>query len=149
MPRDSELDRLVADLSGLPRNVRRQAQPALERAARPIERDMKQRASWSSRIPGAIRITTSRAGLFGAKRAPGVRLIVDASKAPHARAFEGIASGRATFRHPVYAVAGRQRVWVAQKARPFFAPAIVAGQAGVIRAVDEAIQAAARGTVLR
>lgn len=137
MPRDGQLDQLVADLSKLPRAVRRELQPALERAARPIERDLKRRASWSSRIPDAVSVDASAGGrLFG--RAPGVRLRVDARKAPHARPLEGM-TGR--LRHPVF---GNREAWVGQPVRPFFAPAIVAGQAGVTRAVDEAVQAAAR-----
>ena len=144
MPRSGELDRLVADLSKLPREVRRQVIPALERAARPIERDMKRRASWSTRIPGAISVETSSGGLFGARRAPGVRLRVDSRAAPHARPLEGFS--RPVFRHPVY---GNRQVWVSQRARSFFAPAIRAGEAGVVRAVDEAVQAATRNTAFR
>lgn len=132
--RAPELDRLIADFGQFPDDLRKELRPAMRRAAEPILRDAKRRASWSSRIPGAIRLVASFT-----KRSPGVRLRVDLKKAPHARAFEGLTSG-ATFRHRVY---GRD-VWVTQRARPFFFPAVQAGSEAVMAEANAAVLAAAR-----
>lgn len=75
-------------------------------------------SSWSGRIPGAhyIRARLSRTG--------GVEVGVDASKAPHARPYEGLSSGgsRGFFRHPVY---GDPDIpWQQQATRPFLKPAV-------------------------
>ena len=92
-------------------------------AALPAVRAVQQSASWSGRIPGAVRAQP----FFTAKRA-GVRIIVDKNKAPEARPLEhGGKPGR--FRHPVYWPGGfaanppSSRV-VDQPARPFFYSAI-------------------------
>ena len=55
------------------------------------------------------------------------------------------ASSGATFRHRVY---GRN-AWVVQRARPFFFPAVRAGEAGVMQQTNAAVMAAARSAGFR
>lgn len=98
------------DLRNMSTEVRRSLRPTLERAAQPILAQAKANASWSSRIPGAIRLSTLKRG---------VEIRVSAKKAPHARPLEGIRGNRA-FRHPVM---GDRSVWVSQETRPFLQPA--------------------------
>lgn len=95
--------------------------------------DAKSNASWSSRIPGAIRprVTTRRVGLR-----------VAAKRAPHARPFEGISQG-ATFRHPVF---GNRNVWVPQSARPFLKPAVEENRDEFMDAAGKALDEAAQQT---
>ena len=126
----AEVARLVADFGKMDTTLRRLIRPALKRAAQPMLADAKRRAAWSTRIPGAIRISTSLSG----PRA-GVSIRVDSKKAPHARPFEGITDRRDSFRHPVF---GDREVWVTQKDRPFLAPA---AEAGMPRATEEIARA--------
>jgi hypothetical protein len=85
----------------------------------PLVAGARARASWSSRIPDAIRpqVTPNRVGLR-----------IDRKKAPHGRAYEALrknAVNAQTFRHPVFA--GPDRVdwrWVEQRSRPFVLPTI-------------------------
>jgi hypothetical protein len=139
MRRDT-LESLIADLGKVPVELRRELRPALVRAATPILRDAKDRSSWSSRIPGAIKLRLSLSA-----RNPGVRLVTDVAAAPHARPFEGQGDNRPTFRHPVF---GRD-VWVQQRKRPFFFPAARAGAEGVMRESSAAVVAAARSAGFR
>lgn len=106
---------LAARFGALPLNIRRELRPRLRAAGTLMQRAAQQNASWSSRIPAAIRVTTSFASTTG-----GVGVRVDRTKAPHARAFEGIGTNRTTFRHPVF---GNTDVWVDQPERPFLVPA--------------------------
>lgn len=131
-----ELDRLIADLGKLPKELGRQLRPALRKAAQPILRDAKSRASWSSRIPGAISMKTS----LSAKR-PGVRLVTDSRAAPHARPYEFGSGRNRNLRHPVF---GHRERWVEQSTRPFFFPAVEAGLSGVLEETNAAVIAAAR-----
>jgi hypothetical protein len=85
---------------------------------------MRQRASYSSRIPSATRMTVR----FTAKGG-GVFFRVSSAKAPEARPLERGNKGRpgATFRHPVF---GDSEDWVTQPTRPFFFPACQGRQPG-------------------
>ena len=92
-------------------------------------------ASWSSRIPAAIRPTVG-ASKIGAR--------VAANRAPHGRAYEGLAKGlrsNSSFRHPVF---GNRNVWVEQRTRPFLAPAFDSHAGEASKAAEAAIQNAAR-----
>lgn len=90
------------------------------------------KASWSSRIPGAIRLRVQFRG-----KNPGLLITVDHKAAPHARPFEGILSP--VFRHPVF---GDYDTWVAQSARPYVWPAVLETQQEIASEVDEAIDEA-------
>lgn len=136
MARRDSIEALIDDLGKIPLELRRELRPALASAAEPILRDAKARAGWSSRIPGAITIKSS----FSESR-PGVRLVVSQARAPHARPFEGLSRSGSSFRHPVF---GNREVWVAQRTRPFFFPAVRAGREQVAAAAADALAAAAR-----
>lgn len=128
---------VLIDLREIPRDVRKDLRPALKKAGDAVLSDAKNRASWSSRIPGSLRIAV----LYGRKA--GVVIKANRKRAPHARAYEGIGArkGSATeFRHPVF---GRDK-WVSQKTKPFLHPAAQAKRAEVRRAVEDVVVAAAR-----
>lgn len=106
-----DLGRLIADFRAIPPDARRELRPELRRAVTPALQQMRAGASWSTRIPGATKITSSLAVLN-----PKVRIVVDPKRAPHAMPHEN--RGRhGWFRHPVFA---NRDVWVRQRARPFF-----------------------------
>lgn len=124
---------VVNDLRQIPAKVRQQMRPTLVKAAEPMLRDAKRNASWSSRIPGAIRLAVTKKG---------VTIVVSASKAPHARAYEGISSDRTgNFRHPVH---GHEDRWVTQRQRPFLMPAVNAHKDDVEPAIRQMVQDVAR-----
>jgi hypothetical protein len=125
---------VVADLRDIPVEIRRKVRPAVVKVAQPILAAAKARAGWSSRIPDAIRLSVV---------AKGVILRVSLKKAPHARAYEGISSGRTgNFRHPVY---GHEDRWVAQRERPFVIPAVAqymhTVEPAIVEAVDQVLRA--------
>lgn len=128
--------RLEADLREVPEHMRK----ALDRRLRPAGEQtvaaIRRHASWSSRIPGAVRLRVA----FKAKDV-GLIITVDQHAAPHARPFEGIATrtGGDSFRHPVF---GDTATWVDQKHRRFVWPGVEETQQQVADAVDEAIAAA-------
>lgn len=122
----------------VPIELRRALRPAIRAGSDELVRDMRARASYSSRIPNAIRSTVSFASSSG-----GVTIRVDARRAPHARPLEGATNSRGGyFRHPVF---GDRTTWVSQPTRPFFFPAIKAGQAQLRRHIHEAVRASLRG----
>src|SRR5687768_8572178 len=108
-------DRIAADMRALPEATRKAVRPRLRAAGTIVVDRAKLKASWSSRIPGTIRLQTS----FRANR-EGVTVIAGNKSTPHARPFEGF-SGYARFRHPVFA--DRQNktskgwTWVTQATR--------------------------------
>lgn len=133
---DEELSRPIANvgdrLRRVPDELRTKTRAAIRTAATPIAAQAKRNASWSSRIPRAIRIGTR----FTGKNA-GVTIRVALRTAPHGRAFEDLSgkSRNGTFRHPVF---GRDR-WVNQKTRPFISPAVRDHREETISSVDAAI----------
>ncbi len=123
--------------------LKQRLRPAMRTAGEIVRRDMRRRASYSSRIPGAIAMTTS----FSAKKG-GVTFRVNAKRAPHARVFErGNLGGRhSTFRHPVFARSENRSdwTWATQKTRPFFFPALVAGRSEFKKQITDAVRASLR-----
>lgn len=124
------------DLRNMSTEVRRNLRPTLEQAARPIVTQAQANASWSTRIPGAIRLSTLKRG---------VEIRVSSRKAPHARPYEGIRGNR-SFRHPVM---GNRDVWVAQQTRPFLQPAARAHGRQATEKVAKMIDRAARNNGFR
>ena len=121
------LAQLTKDLARIEPELRKELRNRFRELIQPVADDAKSRASWSSRIPNAIRIS------LGAKN---MSLTAKAVDAPHAKAYEGLAKGsgsRSGFRHPVY---GRD-VWVSQSTRPFLLPAVQAHSDEVYRKVEE------------
>lgn len=133
----SEIQKLVADLGKVPAELRKELRPAIRAAAQRVLVDARSRASWSSRIPAATRISVR----FGRRNA-GVSIVVSAARAPHGRPYEhGGVPGN--FRHPVY---GNRNNWVTQRARPFLWPAAVAKREEVAREIDRAVEQVLRRT---
>lgn len=113
----NEVEELIKELGKIPKDLRTALRPGLREAGQEVAEDARRRASWSTRIPRAIRVSTTFSG-----RTPGVSVVVNKNKAPHGRPFEH-GGGPGEFRHPVF---GNRQVWVSQKARPFLYPALVA-----------------------
>jgi hypothetical protein len=108
---------LVGELGAMSPAMRAALRAGFRLAGNLAARRAQANASWSRRIPGAIRVRP----LTGARSA-GVFLRVDSSRAPHARAYEGL--GRRAnrfFRHPVF---GNREAWVSEATRPFMVPAV-------------------------
>lgn len=131
---DEDIRRLIRDLGKIPPSLRKSLRPAIRAAAQPIVSDARQRASWSTRIPGAIKVSQT----FSGRRA-GVRIVVSSRRAPHARAYEGI-GGQRVFRHPVFG----HDVWVGQQTRPFLIPAVQAHAGTVRTAIAETVDRVVR-----
>lgn len=93
---NKEIRKLVRDFKKLPPALRKELRPALRKGAQPVLAEARRRASWSSRIPRATRITTSFT-----KRRGGVSIVVNSKKAPHGRPYENLGEP-GTFRHPVF-----------------------------------------------
>jgi hypothetical protein len=127
---------LVAELGAMTPAMRAALRSGFRTAGMLAARRAQQNASWSRRIPAAI---VARP-LTGARSA-GVFLRVNSSRAPHARAFEGL--GRRAnrfFRHPVFG----QDVWVSEPTRPFLSPAVRDTRPDAVDAAVAAVNAAAR-----
>lgn len=116
----AELKRLVADFGKLPASMRKEIRDGANEIGRPVLAEVRRRASWSTRIPAATRISTR----FG-KATAGVTVRTSAKRAPHARPYEH-GGDPGTFRHPVYRRKGRRTPWVEEAARPFFNPGVLA-----------------------
>lgn len=131
-----QFQRAVADLSAIPKEIRKDLTPALRKVGEKAAADARRRADWSTRIPGAIRVRV----LYG-KRTQGVLLQVSRKKAPHARPYEGISSGSRVFRHPFF---GDRERWYAQRTKPFLKPAALAAADEARGEVIKVVDAAAR-----
>ena|SRR5436190_7843283 len=131
---DSTSVKALAETWGtVPAELRVRLRPALRAAGQLIANQARANASWSDRIPGAIGVTTS----FSSRG--GVKVRVSATKAPHARALEGVTRDN-TFRHPVFG----KDVWVEQPTRPFLFPAVRAKRNQAMEAISAAIMAATK-----
>jgi hypothetical protein len=128
----AQLQRLIADFGAIRDEVKREIRPAIREGAKPMLQGMKRSASWSTRIPPATRISTS---FSGRGAGAGVSIVVNASKAPHARVYENDGNP-GTFRAPLW---GDRDHWFNHRARPFFAPAIRKYGPEVVEAVAERI----------
>lgn len=112
-----QLRKLAEDFGGkIPQEVKRELRPRFRAAAAPTVAKVKVKASWSTRIPGATKLSTSLG------RRPGVRIVVSRKIAPHARPYEDGGKWGA-FRHPTF---GHRDRWVAQRSRPFLFDTVAA-----------------------
>lgn len=128
----AELQRIIDDLGAISADLKRELRPAIKEGAQPMLQGIRRNASWSSRIPRATRLSTS---FSGRGAGPGVSIITDAAKAPHARVYEN--DGNAgSFRAPLFGDLGK---WYPHAARPFFAPGVRQFGAAVVEAVDKRI----------
>lgn len=124
---------IARDMRALPEETRKAVRPKLRKGGEIIKSAAQANAAWSSRIPDTVKVEVS----FRANR-EGVTVRAGGSKAPHARPYEGLASGGTTFRHPVYG----QDWWVSQAARPFLMPAAEQNQSAVTDVVTTALDEA-------
>lgn len=127
----------VSQLQGLARDLRRAAPEAwkvlrteLRLAAKVVAEDAKGRASFSTRIPGSIKVRGSGASL---------KVVAGGSAAPDAAPIEN--KGRGGVRHPVF---GNRNVWTSKNSpTAFLYPALNAHRSEletrVARAVERAV----------
>lgn len=123
--------RLQAAMVQLPVQTRKELLKEFRALVKVVQVDARARASWSSRIPGAIGTTATRKG---------AGLTVKARGAPHARPYEGL-GGRSSWRHPVF---GNRSVWVSQGTRPYLMPAVDAHVDEANEKAHDAVERAAR-----
>lgn len=128
----------------IPLQFRQEVRVEMMRVASPMLAQAKANASWSTRIPGAIRASARLS-----KKRQGFSIIVNRKKAPHGRAFEGLTRKGNTFRHPVFGEGDRggywtEDTWVEQETRPYVWPAVEANKDKALDAVGQAIEASAR-----
>lgn len=126
--------RMIRQHGKFPDELRKELRPRMKSINAPLLADARRRASWSSRIPGALRTATS----FTRKQA-GVSLVASLARAPHARALEGIRGNR-EFRHPVF---NDREKWVTQSTRPYLVPAADLYGRRVVQEVNTAVDSAA------
>lgn len=132
-----DVRKLVNDIRKIGGQVPRELNKTFKRAAEPVAQQAQANASWSTRIPGAIKVKVAQS-----RRFPGAQIVVDKDKAPHSRLYEFGSGRRSTsFRHQVF---GNEDNWVEQSTRPFIRPALVAKGDGFIKACDDAVDIAAR-----
>lgn len=129
----SEISLFVEEMRAAPKELQAGIRTAVKEASGALTDEVRDRAAWSDRIPNAVKTRVSFA-----QRGSGVTVSVDHKAAPHARPYEGLASGgnRGMFRHPVY---GNREVWVGQSTRPFFRPAIEATREDFVDAMTAAL----------
>lgn len=133
-PGSEQLSQLARDLYRLGPATRRNLGKRFREIGQPVLAEAQRRASWSTRIPAAMRVSSELRDT-----AVGMRLRVSAAAAPHARSYEGLGGGD-TFRHPVF---GRSW-WVVASTRPFAVPAVRANEGRAAQACADAFTDAAR-----
>jgi hypothetical protein len=134
----ADVRKLINDINKMKGDIPRHMNREMREAARPVAETAKRNASWSTRIPGAISVGTSRS-----QRLPGATIKVSKS-VPHARLYEFGANG-ATFRHQTYG----HDPWVVENVRPFIAPAIAQHAESFAKALDKAVSKAAAAAGFR
>lgn len=132
----SPADVIASDMRALPEELRKALRPKLRTIAQRIADEARGKASWSSRIPGTIRVRTS----FSANR-EGVFILAGGKNAPHARLYDLGQRSADSFRHPVY---GHRDRWVTQATRPFFFVAAANHEDSTTDAVRTALDDASR-----
>lgn len=140
LPASYQFSQLQKDLNRMgPAQLRRMRRD-FTRIGQSMQSDARSRAgAWSTRIPSAI---TTRPIADAGRGRVGVELRVS-KRVPHARPYEGISQQGSSghFRHPVFGHADR---WVTQKTRPYAWPAVRGRAADARRAVEKAVDDAAR-----
>ncbi|TDB88353.1 HK97 gp10 family phage protein [Actinomadura sp. KC216] len=136
---DDEVRDLIRDLDQIPRELRVQMRPALQRAGRDLLRQAQLNASWSSRIPSATRLSVRFS------RDPAVDVRTDGRRAPHATHYEN--EGKpGTFKHPLF---GNRSYWYSQRARPYLGPAFDAKADDAFAAMADAVDRVTRDAGFR
>lgn len=136
-----ELRQLYVDLKGVEGNLRVELRHGITDAADGVVAAVVAAASWSTRIPGAVRAKPS----FSAK-STGVSIVVDGKAAPEAKPLNN--RGRpGEFRHPVHGDPAKTReqwTWWPQPARPFFDMTIAARSPAITRRIEQVADDVAR-----
>lgn len=131
-----EIFKLARDLKSMGGKVSRYLNREYKGAADPVARAAASNASWSTQIPGAIKVRASRSRVF-----PGADIVVSGTR--HGRLYEGLTKGgRGRFRHKTFGRGGTG--WVSQRTRPFIRPAVRSGIEGFAKATDNAVIAVAK-----
>ena len=124
------LSRLARDLRRASPEAWKAYRVAVRAAAEVVMRDAKARASFSTRIPGSMKIRVTSGG--------NVKIVAGGDTAPDAAAIEN--KGKGFVRHPVF---GNRENWTAKSSHPaFMAPAFDAHKEEVLRAIEDAVHAA-------
>lgn len=122
-----QLSRLARDLRLAAPEAWKACRASLKATGQMVANDAKRRASYSTRIPGSIKVRVTSGG--------NVKIVAGGPAAADAAPLEN--RGRSgAFRHPVY---GNRDVWVEQPARPFLAPALDAHREEVGKAIEDAV----------
>ncbi len=108
-----ELDKLIADYRNMPLDMRRQLRKDITKVGKPVLKQIKSNAAWSTRIPRATRMAVK----YGSKTS-GVTIRTSGRRAPHAAPYENEGE-EGIFRHPRWGHKGPGD-WIPQQARPFF-----------------------------
>ncbi|MHB1063532.1 MAG: HK97 gp10 family phage protein [Georgenia sp.] len=116
---------LRRDMLKVPPNLRKELRPSLRKVGARVQATAEKNAAWSSRIPAAMHLRVS----FSHNR-PGVFIQVDKTKAPHARAYEGIIIQ--WFRHPLF---GDREYWFKQQSRPYLVPSLESNEGEAFTAI--------------
>lgn len=119
--------RFAKALKSADRNLANNLRKKIRAGAEIVAADARSRASFSKRIPGAIRVRTSGAS---------VAVEVDKNKAPNAKPIEN--DGKGHVRHPVF---GDRAVWTDKNSRPaFLHPALESKREEATLVIAEAIE---------
>lgn len=128
---------IAEDMRKLPTELRKALRPRLRMAGQVIANAARANASWSSRIPGTIKVGTK----FSPNR-EGVYIRAGGASAPHARLYELGSRSPSSFRHPVF---GHRDRWVEQTTRPFLFRAAEQHVSQTTVAIENALSDAAHG----
>lgn len=124
------LARLARDLRAAAPEAWKACRVSLRAAGEIVAQDARARTSYSSRIPGSIKVRVTSGG--------NVKVVAGGEAAPDAAAIEN--RGRGHVRHPVF---GDREVWTDKNSRPaFLAPALEAHYEEVADMVTDAVAAA-------
>lgn len=131
------LSELARDLKAADPLLLKELRTGIRKAAEPARQQVKQNASAvSSRIASAV--PPPRVSF--AKRGASVRIVVNAKKAPHARALEN--KGKpGKFRHPLF---GNRKKWISQPAQPFFWSGVRQADPAISREMNRVIDEVTR-----
>ena len=108
-------------------DLKKELRAGLKAAGEVVAEDARARSSWSTRIPGSIKVS-----VVGNT----IKVVANAKKAPDAKPLEHGGQG-GTFRHPVF---GNRDAWVNQDARPFLRPALLANKEAAVAAAKRAVE---------
>jgi hypothetical protein len=131
----SQLKKFSTDLRRVGPALQKDFLKALGLAGDVVASAAKDKAGFSSRIPGTIKVR---------RRGVKVRVQAGGPNAPHAGPIDHQGIG-GSFRHPVFWEADKLNAWVSQPAHPFLEPALEENVEKfdqlVIKVVDEAFRA--------